>query len=125
MVIWMDLAAFTQDGQPAVEVKINDGTEDSWKLTGADRDAAFSWSTQLRQNQATSVRWCDEQSNNMVIFNTKIFNTDHIVFVNKLSAMPDGSFAFEIVTSDQISHKLKDDDAAAAARFFGDAVQSA
>jgi hypothetical protein len=98
-----------------VEVKVI-GDDQTWTLSGTDRDAAFAWlARQPHQSQRDAI---------FAVFGTKVFNLNEIRWVNR--DYQDGTGrALEVVTTDGTSWKLKDDDAEQAARYFDTAVQYA
>lgn len=114
-VAWIDFAAFDKDNRPAVEVKVI-GDDQTWTLSGTDRDAAFAWlARQPRQSQRDAI---------FAVFGTKVFNLNEIRWINR-DYQDENGRALEVVTTDGTSWKLKDDDAEQAARFFDTAVQYA
>lgn len=115
-VAWIDFAAFDKDNRPAVEVKVI-GDDQTWTLSGTDRDAAFAWLAQQKRALIT-----DRVP--FAVFGTKVFNLNEIRWVNRDYNDENGR-SLEVVTTDGTSWKLKDDDAEQAARYFDTAVQYA
>lgn len=114
-VAWIDFAAFDKDNRPGVEVKVI-GDDQTWTLTGTDREAAFSWLSRQPRTITPDSRF--------VVCGTKVFNLNEIRWVNR-DYQDENGRAFEVVTTDGTSWKLKDDDAEQAARMFDVAVQYA
>jgi len=110
LILWIDFSAFNDENKPAVEVKII-GDEQSWKLIGADRDAAFAWLARYRNSAAqyVGVNFPNVEFEPLIAFNTKVFNVNEIRWLNNDFSDANGP-ALEIVTTDGVSHQLRDDD---------------
>lgn len=114
-VAWIDFAAFDKDNRPAVEVKVI-GDDQTWTLSGGDRDAAFAWLGRQSRNF--------DRDSMFAVFSSKVFNLNEIRWINR-DYQDENGRALEVVTTDGTSWKLKDDDAEQAARYFNTAVQYA
>lgn len=110
-IVWIDTAAFNNENVPAVEVKMR-GDDQTWLLIGTDRDAVFDWVARTKTKIITKAF-------RFAMFDTKIFNVDHIRWVN-LGAQDETGAVVEVATTDGTVWKLKDRDATEAieSKFF-------
>lgn len=116
-VIWIDFAASDQNSQLAVEVKMANDDE-TWKLSGADRDAAFEWVARQKSAMSTFLRAGSAEPPRFAVFGTKAFNIVEIRWFNLDCKDETGGTALEVVTTDNTSWKLKDDDAVQASNWL-------